>query len=92
VQAYDGPAWVTRETPEDPRAALEAYLARRRLNLGLYRGGRGEGRHRAFQRPEYGEMSVDWILRTLAGHDLHHLRHLEAVREPGGGRVADSAG
>ncbi len=23
--------------------------------------------------------STDWILQTLAGHDLHHLRHLQAI-------------
>lgn len=82
VQPYDGPAWVARETPVDPHAALDAYVALRWLNLGLYRGVREQERHRLFQHPEYGEMSVDWILRTLAGHDLHHLRHLESVTAP----------
>jgi len=80
VQPYDAAAWVERETPVDALAALEAYLALRKLNLGLYRGIGEEERLRPFRHPEYGEMSIDWILRTLAGHDLHHLRQLEAVR------------
>lgn len=80
VQPYDAATWVERETPVDALAALEAYLALRKLNLGLYRGIGEEERLRPFRHPQYGEMSVDWILRTLAGHDLHHLRHLEAVR------------
>jgi hypothetical protein len=80
VQPYDAAGWVERETPVDGIAALEAYLALRRLNLGLYRGIRGEDRSRPFRHPEYGEMSIDWILRTLAGHDIHHLKQLEAVR------------
>jgi DinB superfamily len=80
VQPYDAAVWVARETPVDALAALDAYLALRTLNLGLYRGIGEEERHRPFRHPQYGEMSIDWILRTLAGHDLHHLRHLEAVR------------
>ena len=80
VQPFDAAAWVERETPVDALAALEAYLALRKLNLGLYRGVGEEERSRPFRHPEVGEMSVDWILRTLAGHDLHHLKQLEKVR------------
>jgi uncharacterized damage-inducible protein DinB len=80
VEPYDAAAWVERETPVDGLAALEAYLALRKLNMQLYRGAGEEERLRAFRHPEFGEMSVDWILRTLAGHDLHHLKQLEAVR------------
>ena len=80
VQPYDAAVWVERETPVDALAALDAYLALRKLNLGLYRGIGEEERLRPFRHPQYGEMSIDWIMRTLAGHDLHHLRHLEAVR------------
>src|SRR5262245_55291683 len=80
IQPYDAPAWVARETPVDTSAALDAYLALRRLNLGLYRGIGEEERQRPILHPQYGEMSIDWILRTLAGHDLHHMRHLEACR------------
>ncbi len=29
--------------------------------------------------PILGQISVDWILSTLAGHDLHHLAHLEII-------------
>jgi len=80
VQPFDAAAWVERETPVDALAALEAYLALRKLNLGLYRGVGEEERSRPFRHPEVGEMSVDWILRTLAGHDLPHLKQLEKVR------------
>ncbi len=79
VQPYDGARWVDREPATDPQAALEAFLALRRLNLMLYRRISPERRARPFRHPEMGEISIDWILRTLAGHDLHHLRHLEAI-------------
>jgi DinB superfamily len=79
VQPYDGAEWVTRETPTDPETALAAYLALRRLNLILFRRIPARQRERPFPHPELGEISIDWILQTLAGHDLHHLRHLQAI-------------
>jgi hypothetical protein len=79
VQPYDGAHWVTRETPTDPETALAAYLALRRLNLILYQRIPPDQRARPFPHPELGEISIDWILQTLAGHDLHHLRHLQTI-------------
>ena len=26
--------------------------------------------------PEYGSITVDWIIYTLAGHQIHHLNQL----------------
>jgi hypothetical protein len=78
-QPYDGDRWVALETPTDPQVALDAFLALRRLNLILYRRLTPEQRARPIPHPEWGEISIDWILKTLAGHDLHHLRHLQAV-------------
>ena len=79
VQPYDGARWVDSEPATDPGAALEVFLALRRLNLMLYRRISPERRARPFPHPEMGEISIDWILCTLAGHDLHHLRHLQAI-------------
>jgi hypothetical protein len=79
VQPYDGADWVALETPTDPEAALAAFLALRRLNLILYGRIPSEQRARPVAHPELGEISIDWILQTLAGHDLHHLRHLQAI-------------
>ena len=79
VQPYDGARWVDLETPTESQTALSAYLALRRLNLILYRRIAPEDRMRPFPHPEQGLISIDWILRLLAGHDLHHLRHLQAI-------------
>jgi hypothetical protein len=79
VQPYDGSRWVALETPTNPAAALAAYLALRRLNLLLYGQVSSVDRSRPFPHPELGEISIDWILQTLAGHDLHHLRQLQAI-------------
>ncbi len=79
VQPYDGARWVALETPENPEAALAAYLALRRLNLLLYDRVSPGDRARPFPHPELRQISIDWILNTLAGHDLHHLRQLQVI-------------
>jgi len=81
VQPFDGPKWVALETPVDPTMALETFLALRRFNLSLYGRIPADLRARPFRHPEFGEISVDWILHTLAGHDRHHLAQLQAIAE-----------
>lgn len=79
VQPYDGAAWVALESPAPRDAALAAFAALRRLNVLLYERLSAEQRARPFRHPEMGQISVDWVARTLAGHDLHHLGHLTAI-------------
>jgi hypothetical protein len=38
-----------------------------------------EQRQRVFKHPEYGELTVEWVMAQLAGHDIHHLRQLERI-------------
>ena len=79
ARPYDGEAWVALETPCPPDVALAAFLALRRLNLALYRRLTREQNERLIRHPEFGEISVRWVVRLLAGHDLHHLDHLKAI-------------
>ncbi len=79
AQPYDGGAWVGVESASPPDVGLAAFTALRRLNLALYRRLTREQRDRPIRHPEYGEISVGWIIRVLAGHDLHHLRHLTTI-------------
>ena len=78
-QPYDGADWVALESPTEPTAALDAFVALRQLNGLLYRRITDEQRTRLIPHPELGHISIDWILRVLAGHDLHHLAHLQAI-------------
>jgi hypothetical protein len=34
---------------------------------------------RPFTHPEYGALTVSWILEQMAGHDIHHLKQFQAV-------------
>ncbi len=79
MQPYDGAAWVALETPVPGPTALAAFAALRRLNVMLCKGLSPRQLARRCRHPLLGEISVEWIIQTLAGHDLHHLQHLEAI-------------
>ncbi len=79
AQPFDGGAWVVLETPISPDVAREAFSALRRLNVALYRRLTPEQKERVIRHPEFGDISVEWVIRVLAGHDLHHLQHLGAI-------------
>ncbi len=79
IQPFDGGEWVAAETPTDPQVALAAYVTLRQFNLLLYRRIPAAAKARRLAHPEFGAISIEWILRTVAGHDLHHLAQLEAI-------------
>lgn len=79
VQPFDQDAWMHREPLVGGRDAVGAYVALREFNLPLYRSLTAEELRRVFQHPERGEMRLGWILELLAGHDLHHLAHIEVI-------------
>jgi hypothetical protein len=81
AQPYDGAAWVDVESASPPDLALRAFSALRGLNVALYRRLTREQRDRPIRHPEFGGISVAWIIRVLAGHDLHHLQHLRTIAE-----------
>jgi hypothetical protein len=76
---YDGAEWVRLETPTDPAVALNAFLALRRLNLMLYQRLTPRQLAQPLQHPVVGDITISWILARVAGHDLHHLRQLQAI-------------
>ena len=79
VQPFEQDAWMRREPLVGGRNAFNAYFSLRQFNLPLYRSLTAEEQARVFRHPERGEMRVAWILELLAGHDLHHLKHVEAI-------------
>lgn len=79
VQPFDQDAFLVREPLLDAPAALAAYYAMRRWNLPLFRSLDAEERARTFTHPERGPMTIDLILATVAGHELHHLAQLEQI-------------
>ena len=79
AQSFDQDQWMPLDERMDARTALEAYTALRRMNLSMWHGLSEAQRSRSFTHPEYGRLDVGWVAAQMAGHDIHHLKHLQQI-------------
>ncbi len=79
AQPLDQDAWMARESGLSGSAAFQAFLALARMNRVFFQGLSAEDRAKALSHPEYGALTVDWIIHLLAGHQIHHLQQLEQI-------------
>ena len=79
AQPFDQDLWMQREPPLSGRDALEAFVVMARMNTALFGSLSAADRATAFSHPEYGALTVDWVIHQMAGHQLHHLRQLEQL-------------
>jgi hypothetical protein len=63
----------------DARTALDAYTSLRRLNVAMWKRLTPEQLDRPFSHPEYGDLTVGWVMAQMAGHDIHHLKQLQQI-------------
>jgi hypothetical protein len=80
AQSFSQDDWLPLDDSVDGRTALDAYTSLRRLNLAMFRSAPAERLDRAFQHPEYGRLTVRWIMEQMAGHDIHHLKQVETIK------------
>lgn len=80
AQPFDQDAWLALDDHADGPTALDAYTALRRLNLAMFKGMTPAQRKREFTHPEYGPLTPAWVMAQLAGHDIHHLKQLKAIK------------
>ncbi len=80
AQDMDQDAWMARESHLSGPDALAAFVAVSRMNLALFESLSPADRAVRLSHPEYGPISVDWIIHQMAGHQIHHLKQLEKVR------------
>lgn len=79
AQAFNQDDWMPIDDGADARTALAAYTSLRGLNLAMWRRLTNEQIDRAFTHPEYGDLTVGWIMAQMAGHDIHHFKQLQAI-------------
>jgi hypothetical protein len=77
AQAFSQDDWMAIDHKAGARTALDAYTTLRVFNLAMWRALTPEQLVRPFTHPEYGELTVAWIMAQMAGHDLHHLKQFE---------------
>lgn len=80
AQPFDQDSWMARESALDGRAALDAFLALAAMNAALFGSLSDADRAATLSHPEYGSLTVDWVIHQMAGHQIHHLKQLEQVR------------
>lgn len=80
AQSFNQDEWMKLDEATDARTALNAYLALRAFNLGMWRRLSAEDRKRPFHHADYGDLDVHWIAAQMAGHDIHHLRQFEKIK------------
>ena len=79
AQSFDQDAWMAKEATVDGRAAADALLGAGALNRALFASLSASDRQTPFSHPEYGALTVDWLIHQIAGHGIHHLDQLETI-------------
>ena len=79
IQPFDQERWARTYTDADPEAALATFAAIRSWNIALLQPLTRSQLARRVTHPERGEMSFETIVETMGGHDLNHLKQLEAI-------------
>src|SRR5476649_1295464 len=79
AQSFDQDAWMTRESGTSGHDALDAFLGLAAMNIALFASLSDADRAISLSHPEYGSLTVDWIIHQMAGHQIHHLKQLEQI-------------
>ena len=79
AQAFDQDQWMARESTLGAREALDALIGVGAMNAAFFGALSSSDRQTTFTHPEYGAISIDWLVHQMAGHQIHHLRQLERV-------------
>lgn len=80
IQPFDQDAWLALDRGGlDGQGALALFSFARAFNLGLVRKMTADDRARTLRHPELGDITIEDVLVTIAGHELHHLAHFETI-------------
>jgi hypothetical protein len=81
IQAYDQDLWARTFDygRRDPRQSLNTFRTLREANLALLKSVPRKLWDNYGIHQERGNESVSHVLRMVAGHDLNHLRQIEAI-------------
>ena len=80
AQPWDQNDWMAHESETGGADALAAFLALARMNIVFFERLSAAERATSFAHPEYGQISVEWIIHQMAGHQINHLQQLDQIR------------
>ena len=81
IQPFDQDRWAKSYAAYTAEQALAMFATLREWNLVLLRSLTPEQLARKVTHPERGAMTLKTIFETAAGHDLNHLKQLEAAKK-----------
>jgi len=81
IQPFNQDRWAKSYGAYSAEQALLLFAALREWNLALLRSLTPEQLAGTVTHPERGTMTLKTIVETAAGHDLNHLKQLEAARQ-----------
>jgi uncharacterized damage-inducible protein DinB len=79
IQPFDQEKWAAPYSLYDAAAALDVFTALRDWNCKLISTVPAEAYEKPLSHPERGQMVFRTLVETMAGHDLNHLRQIEAL-------------
>lgn len=79
VQPFDQDLWAQTYAAYSGEQALATFTALRNWNLSLIRTLTPEQLAKPCQHPERGHETLRTLIEISAGHDINHLRQLEAI-------------
>jgi len=83
AQPFNQDVWMEHESTLGGREALDPLLATGAMNVALYGSLQAADRAVTFSHPEYGALTIDWLIHQTAGHLIHHLAQLEQIARAG---------
>jgi DinB family protein len=81
IQPFDQERWARTYRTADADEALATFTAIRSWNVALLTTLAPEQLARRLTHPERGEMTFEVIVETMGGHDLNHVKQLEAIAD-----------
>lgn len=79
IQPFDQEKWARNYGSYTVAQALALFSAAREWNLTLLRSLSPEAMEKQVTHPERGTMTLRTIVETMGGHDINHLRQIEAI-------------
>jgi hypothetical protein len=79
IQPFDQDRWAALYSAFDAASALAVFTAVRSWNVRLLEALPAAALGRKLTHPERGEMTVQVVIETMAGHDLNHLAQIEGI-------------
>jgi hypothetical protein len=79
IQPFDQDKWAAQYRAYDLAGALAVFASVRKWNLALIRSLPAAALSKPVTHPERGDMTFRDVVETMAGHDVNHIRQVEAI-------------